>query len=66
MLYNMIFYNILYNIIFYIESVFYIRSRRSVVLNLRIATEGARDLGVDGHVCELHLALMPFAELLVR
>jgi hypothetical protein len=37
-----------------------------VVLNLRIATEGARDLGVDGHVCELHLALMPFAELLVR
>ncbi len=34
-------------------------------LNLRIATPRTAALGVDGHICELQLILLSFAELKV-
>ncbi len=36
---------------------------RDVLLNLRMATAEARELGVDNLVCELQLHLLPFAVL---
>jgi hypothetical protein len=36
-----------------------------VSLNLRIATPRTAALGVDGHICELQLILLSFAELKV-
>ena len=36
-----------------------------VSLNLRIVTERTTALGVDGHICELQLILLSFAELKV-
>ena len=34
-------------------------------LNLRIKTERTAALGVDGHICEIQLILLPFARLKV-
>jgi hypothetical protein len=36
-----------------------------VSLNLRIKTERTAALGVDGHICEIQLILLPFARLKV-
>jgi hypothetical protein len=39
---------------------------RDVALNLQLANAQTGALGVDTHVCELQLLLVPFAELKVR
>jgi hypothetical protein len=36
-----------------------------VSLNLQIKTERTAALGVDGHICEIQLILLPFARLKV-
>jgi hypothetical protein len=38
---------------------------RDVGLNLRLDTLWTRDMGVDGHVCEVQLLLLPFAQIKV-
>ncbi len=39
---------------------------RDVGLNLRVVTAEAALLGVDGHVCEVQLLLLPFAKIKVQ
>ena len=39
---------------------------RDVGLNLRLDSDKTRQLGVDGHVCEVQLLLLQFAEIRVR
>ena len=39
---------------------------RDVAINLRIRSQAAVRLGLDGHVCELQLLLRAFAELKVQ
>ena len=39
---------------------------RNVALNLRIVCAEANLLGVTGHICEVQLLLLPFAELKVQ
>ena len=38
---------------------------RDVALNVRIDSDETRGMGVEGHVCELQLLLLPFAEIKV-
>ena len=38
---------------------------RDVAVNLRVDSDEARQLGVEGHVCEVQLLLLPFAEIKV-
>jgi hypothetical protein len=39
---------------------------RDVALNLRIASNVTEELGIEMHVCEVQLLLLPFAELKVQ
>ena len=39
---------------------------RDVALNLCLRTAAARELGVEMHVCEVQLMLLPFAEMKVN
>ena len=39
---------------------------RDVAVNLCIVCSTALELGVEGHICELQLVLLPFAELKVH
>ncbi len=39
------------------------RTRRDVLVNVRLKGEAAEAAGVVGHVCELQLILLPFHQL---